>query len=248
MKNIKISIAMKKRFINKENHPMFGKHHTQKSKLIIGQKSKAKWENPTKKMIEGNKKQADTKKKLYREGKLVAWSKGLRGIKTKPNGIPAWNKGLKGIYKDSEETKRKKAKAFLGKKHSMETIKRLSDMKKGSNNPAWKGGITPGYLLERRSLRNRLWRESVFGRDNYICQISGEKGNLNANHIKRFVDHLNLRYEINNGITLSKNCHTGLVNNHELEWESYFNFNLETRGFLESEFIPIYLDEKGKRL
>ena len=52
----------------------------------------------------------------------------------------------------------------------------------------------------------REWRMSVFKRDNFKCKIANEdcKGRLEAHHILPWRDYVELRYQINNGITL---CH-----------------------------------------
>lgn len=61
---------------------------------------------------------------------------------------------------------------------------------------------------ERRSPEYSKWRKEVFIRDEYTCQnckmVGGE---LNAHHIKPFSDFPELRYDVNNGITLCKKCH-----------------------------------------
>jgi len=55
------------------------------------------------------------------------------------------------------------------------------------------------------------WRKSVFERDNYACQSCGEKGvELNAHHIKKWSDYIELRTDVKNGITLCKKCHKEL--------------------------------------
>ena len=93
----------------------------------------------------------------------------------------------------------------------------------------WKGGVTPENEKVRKSTEYKLWRNHIYERDGYECQICGELGGvLHANHIKKFADYPELRLEASNGITLCKSCHK-LVTRHETEWENYFNFNLMTR-------------------
>ncbi len=78
----------------------------------------------------------------------------------------------------------------------------------GKNNPSWKGGITPINTKIRESMEYKEWRKNVFEKDNYICQICGERGGiLHADHIKPFSLFIELRFELDNGRTLCKKCH-----------------------------------------
>jgi 5-methylcytosine-specific restriction endonuclease McrA len=54
----------------------------------------------------------------------------------------------------------------------------------------------------------RVWRKSVFERDDYTCKCCGERGvKLAAHHILNFAEHKDLRVEVDNGITLCEGCH-----------------------------------------
>ncbi len=107
------------------------------------------------------------------------------------------------------ETIEKVRRSNLGKKASLETrIKMRLSAKRGKYNNMWKGGLTSMAEKVRKSLEYRLWREAVFKRDDWTCQeckVRGEK--LNAHHIKPFAWFPELRFAIDNGITLCVGCH-----------------------------------------
>lgn len=104
----------------------------------------------------------------------------------------------------------------------------------GINSPNWKGGKTPINTKIRNSSEFLKWSKIIKSRDNYECQICGQKGGkLRSNHIKTFIDYPNLRLEPTNGITICQNCDYRWVFRKEKQWESYFNFNLLTRGIID---------------
>ena len=146
----------------------------------------------------------------------------------------------------SDETKRKIGLAHIGIKLSIAHRKKLSESHKGNqsrlgikhteatkrkiglaskgnqyaageNNGNWKGGISPINHSIRNSQEMKLWRESVFKRDNYTCVWCGLKGGwnkelkrriiLNADHIKSFALFPELRFALENGRTLCVECH-----------------------------------------
>ena len=110
----------------------------------------------------------------------------------------------------SGEHKLKIGEANKNKIRSKETKRKLSEAKKGKfgeNSNNWQGGINPKNRRIRTSIEYRLWREAVFARDNWTCQDCGIRGmRLNAHHIKSFSEFPELRFAINNGITLCNKC------------------------------------------
>lgn len=121
---------------------------------------------------------------------------------------------------------------WKGKKHSEETKKKISEAKKGCSGNLgkhWKLSeearinISNGHRgekawnwisdrslikkqLERNNPNDKQWKYSVYKRDNFICRINNQdcNGHIIAHHILGWASHPELRYEINNGITL---CH-----------------------------------------
>jgi hypothetical protein len=117
-------------------------------------------------------------------------------------------------YKFSDESKLKMSIAHRGQrpwaKGKHWKIKDTSKMrgKVGIKNHMWRGGVTPINNKIRSSIENQLWIQSVFARDGYICQKTGIKGGkLTAHHIQNFAQFPELRFAIDNGITLSEESH-----------------------------------------
>lgn len=72
----------------------------------------------------------------------------------------------------------------------------------------WKGGLEEENIRLRYSVESRAWRQKVYERDGFLCQNCKIKGNrLNAHHIIPWASNPDLRFDINNGITLCKSCH-----------------------------------------
>jgi hypothetical protein len=91
-------------------------------------------------------------------------------------------------------------------------------VKTGEHHWNWKGGVSSENHIIRNSSESKQWRKKVFSRDNYTCQHCNNKGGkLNAHHIKPFSIYPELRFELNNGITLCRTCHIELHKT-EREW------------------------------
>ncbi len=120
-----------------------------------------------------------------------------------------WNKNKVGLQKMSLETR---------EKMSLSAKRRVLE----GRHPNFNGWITPLYHQIRTCFKYRQWRSDVFTRDNFTCQECGKKGGtLNSHHIKEFniiIRENNIKkleqalnceelWNINNGITLCKECH-----------------------------------------
>lgn len=63
----------------------------------------------------------------------------------------------------------------------------------------------------RKTEEYKTWRADVFARDGFKCQVCGQVGGvLNAHHIKEFSKYPDLRYKVENGVTLCEECHKKL--------------------------------------
>lgn len=79
---------------------------------------------------------------------------------------------------------------------------------RGENHWNWQGGKTKETTTLRMRKETKEWRKAVFERDEYTCQICGERGGeLNADHIKPWSLFPELRWEVHNGRTLCLSCH-----------------------------------------
>jgi len=165
----------------------------------------------------------------------------------------------------SEETRKKISETLKGIPLSEETKKKMSESRKGKgfswwmkgrklplkwrknisravkkrveegNHNFWKGGITPISKVARHSFEYKIWRQSIFERDNYTCVLCGSRGcRLEADHypiafavlFQNAIDifgrstELIKQYEplwdINNGRTLCEECHESTYNYKQL--------------------------------
>ena len=116
-------------------------------------------------------------------------------------------------------------------------------------NPNWKGGVTKENEKVRKSLEYKIWRDSVFKRDNYtcvLCNVRSSVGNrtiINADHIKPFSLFPSLRFELSNGRTLCVPCHR--------KTDTYgvkFIVSGSSLLFVSNSFISSEVSERFKRI
>lgn len=78
---------------------------------------------------------------------------------------------------------------------------------RGANHPNWKGG-QKRYKHLTSTVEYKNWRQAVFNRDSYTCRNCGIIGaKFEAHHIKSWAKFPELRYFLENGLTLCIPCH-----------------------------------------
>jgi len=135
--------------------------------------------------------------------------KGLKGFQIGNNfgknngqyeGRVPWNKGLRNAYKrkpHSDLTKRKIGTANSIKQKGRPKLWLRKDKHHIDESKIW-----------RTRIEYRLWREAVFARDNWTCKKCNKTGGrIHPHHIFNFANYIELRFAIDNGITLCVKCH-----------------------------------------
>lgn len=87
----------------------------------------------------------------------------------------------------------------------------LSESKRGENSPTWNPNLTDNEREKSRTNKNNshvIWRNKIFERDKYTCQLSRVEGfSLVAHHLNGYHWCKKGRFDINNGITISREIH-----------------------------------------
>lgn len=142
---------------------------------------------------------------------------------------PIWNKGL--TKKDPRVLQyiTKVAQAHKGKRVSEKTEFKINDYRiSGKNHWNWKGGVNKINRSERNYFYSlgvtKKWIKEVLKRDDYTCQeCSVRGGRLEADHIKPWALYPELRFDINNGQTLCRNCHISKSKQEmKLHWKNQY--------------------------
>ena len=130
-------------------------------------------------------------------------------------------KGKSGMsgHRQSEEMKAKLKQRFKGRKISPEWLEknRLSHigiipsqatrLRMSEAGRRRYGTTEPTDRHWRNRIEYKLWRMAVFQRDGYTCRMCGSQTQLEADHIKPWAKHPELRFDIDNGRTLCRPCH-----------------------------------------
>ena len=134
-----------------------------------------------------------------------------RSARAKALGVGKWMAGTKHRPETVEKRARhKRGRSYVeiyGPERALaEALKRQRGNKKRFEGVQLKGEQRPYHGC---NARYGHWRRSVFQRDNFACCVCGERGGqLQAHHIKKWSTHVDLRYEVSNGVTVCKGaCH-----------------------------------------
>lgn len=151
--------------------------------------------------------------------KIIAFNKTRIGIPRTEEEKRKISEGNKG-KKRSETTRKNISLATTGRKQSPETIKKRFESRKGyRHSPETilkmkltkelkRNGEPRKYDYNRKCPEYLTWRDSVFRRDNWLCQKCFVKGGkLEAHHIENFSSKEDLRFNVDNGITFCKHHH-----------------------------------------
>lgn len=139
--------------------------------------------------------------------KLSEFFKGKHMSEVSKRKNSEWHKGKK----FTEAHKIKISEANKGKICSEETKEKISKKAKervGKLSSNWRGGITPIHKKIRNSVEYALWRDACLRRDNFTCQKCKQSGGiLRVHHKNNFSSFVDIRLNIENGITLCQECH-----------------------------------------
>jgi len=146
-----------------------------------------------------------------------------KGRKNSPESIEKMRKSVKAGYENGRIAWAK------GRKFTEEHRKKLSEVRLknkivGPKHPRW---IMDRTRLAQKQKRNdsayKEWRKSVRDRDGWKCKMSNKDclGKVVAHHILPWAKFPELRYEVNNGITLCKTHHP-LKRDEEIRLSPYF--------------------------
>ena len=160
------------------------------------------WNKGTTGLVKANSGSFKKGQKSWNSGTAVEKVKKVRNINSnfKKGHIP-YNKGI--IL--SDEVRNNISIAHIGIPNKTKGIKRPKFS--GENHPNWiKNRSLVKLDTDRGGPLHKYWSIDVKKRDKFLCRIADSKcnGRLEAHHILGWKEYPELRYQINNGITL---CH-----------------------------------------
>lgn len=114
--------------------------------------------------------------------------------------------------KHTEETKQKIIEYNTGRKRTPESIEKFVKKISGKKHYKWIKDRTKISSRDRNN-KSKTWAKQIKKKYNYICCICHKKGGeLNSHHIKSWKEYPDVRYNLDNGITLCTDCHRWVHN------------------------------------
>ena len=107
----------------------------------------------------------------------------------------------------------------------------------GENNSSYNPNLTDEEREKNRdTYENKVWRKAIIKRDKYTCQKCGKTDcYLEAHHDDCWADNPELRYDIDNGITLCKECHRTGTNAFHKVYGYRNTTTIQTEEFLKND-------------
>lgn len=116
----------------------------------------------------------------------------------------------------------------------------------GKNNGNYNPNLTDAERdsVRRLNPQNKIWVKEVYKRDKYLCQVTNRRGLICAHHLESWHANKDLRFDLNNGVTLLESVHRdfhkkyGTKNNTRLQFEEY------VKNLSEKQKSRLYLKNK----
>lgn len=214
----KIGQSRKGRYTSKGN-PFFGKHHSQATKQIIATKSGEYWNDEQHRKQAGERlnKRRHTIRRFHKEREPKVCPQ------CKITFIP---KNVRQEYCCCRCVTDARKGMKYPEEWCLAMCQNIPD-RSGERNPRWLGGISfePYGLGFTKTLKAHI-RE----RDDHTCQLCGTRENgrlLNVHHI----DYSKTNHNITNLISLCDACHSKVNTNREY-WQNYFTQLLADKGYI----------------
>ena len=120
----------------------------------------------------------------------------------------------------SDQAKARISAAAIGRPSPMKGLRKLTSPDlittgvSGERHWNWRGGVATEHTKIRNSPEYKAWRDAVFHRDKYRCKKCGTRPRwVEAHHVQSFSINVELRFDVDNGITLCRECHKEVTNN-----------------------------------
>ena len=89
----------------------------------------------------------------------------------------------------------------------------ISRSRVGELSASWNPALTDEERIKRRNNYTKSWASAVKKRDNFTCQVCGSTEKPVAHHLNSYASAKDRRYDIENGVTMCRDCHTDFHTN-----------------------------------